>query len=66
MKPLAVNLTQGDALVWMPGWEHETEILGDEESVSLSLHFLPTSTLYQRTFATFLNNRVMNCAWENM
>jgi hypothetical protein len=65
MKPISVLLTEGDALIWMPGWEHETEIIGTEQSVSLSLHFLPGNTIYQRTFATYLKERVMeNCAWE--
>ena len=58
MQPLEVVLQQGDAIVWFPGWEHETRIL-EGLSISLSLHFQTVmSSLYIRTFKSALANRV--------
>lgn len=58
MKPHEVVLYPGDAVVWFPGWEHETKIL-DGLSVSLSLHFETVKdTLYVKTFRSFLAHRV--------
>jgi hypothetical protein len=64
LRPLEVTLGPGDALVWFPGWEHETGI-ETGPSISLSLHFLPHSaSLYLHTFRDMLSNRVSNtCNW---
>ena len=58
MQPLEVVLQQGDALVWFPGWQHETKIL-EGPSISLSLHFQTImNSLYIKTFKSALANRV--------
>ena len=62
---LDVTLQPGDALVWFPGWEHETRILIGP-SISLSLHFTsPADSTYQNTFSEVLRERVSpNCKWK--
>ena len=58
MKPYEVMLSPGNALVWFPGWEHETKIL-QGLSVSLSLHFQTLmDALYIRTFQSSLSEKV--------
>ena len=58
MRPLEVVLGPGDAVVWFPGWEHETKITKGL-SVSLSLHFdTLLDTLYVRTFRSVLTEKV--------
>eukprot|EP00118_Oscarella_pearsei_P012884 m.98257 g.98257 ORF g.98257 m.98257 type:complete len:287 (+) comp36974_c0_seq4:633-1493(+) len=59
------TLNSGDAVVWFPGWDHETKIVGDAQSVSISLHFWPTQgTQYERHFSQYLEQRIpMNCSW---
>ena len=65
LRPLEVTLSGGDALVWFPGWEHETCIT-EGLSVSLSLHFdSPSTSVYQNTFHRELTERVsQHCDWE--
>ena len=47
--PVEVKVGPGDAVVWFPGWEHETGIT-EGLSISLLLHFETTmSSLYVRT-----------------
>ena len=62
--PLKVTLGPGDALVWFPGWEHETGI-ETGPSISLSLHFLSDpASHYLHTFRDLLSSRVSNsCNW---
>ena len=64
LHPLQVTLHPGDALVWFPGWEHETGI-ETGLSISLSLHFTsPPHSRYINTFADLLSNHVSNsCHW---
>ena len=58
LHPLEVVLREGEAVVWFPGWEHETRIL-EGLSVSLSLHFeTDTNSLYVRTFRKNLADKV--------
>jgi len=58
MHPLEVVLEEGEAVVWFPGWEHETRIL-QGLSISLSLHFATvTNSLYIKTFQDALVHRV--------
>ncbi len=58
LKPLEVILEAGDAVVWFPGWEHETRILTGL-SVSLSLHFQTLlDSLYVKTFSSALGDSV--------
>ena len=64
LRPIEVTLNSGDALVWFPGWEHET-IIVEGISVSLSLHFnSPSDSVYQNAFHEELSERVSNhCDW---
>ena len=64
-RPVEVILGPGDALVWFPGWEHETSILIGP-AVSLSLHFTsPSDSAYQNTFSDLLSQRVSpDCKWN--
>jgi hypothetical protein len=64
LRPLEVVLGPGDALVWFPGWEHETGIEAGP-SVSLSLHFTPNhSSHYISSFPELLSARVSKtCNW---
>ena len=66
LHPLQVTLQPGDALVWFPGWEHETRILSGL-SISLSLHFMsPSNSSYQNTFSDLLSERVSpHCKWRD-
>ena len=66
LHPLQVTLQPGDALVWFPGWEHETRILSGL-SISLSLHFMnPSNSSYQNTFSDILSERVSaHCKWRD-
>ena len=66
LHPLQVTLQPGDALVWFPGWEHETRILSGP-SISLSLHFMsPSNSSYQNTFSDILSERVSaHCKWRD-
>ena len=58
LHPLEVVLHEGEAVVWFPGWEHETRIL-EGLSVSLSLHFdTLMDSLYVQTFRRSLIERV--------
>lgn len=51
-------MQEGDAVVWFPGWEHETRIL-QGLSVSISLHFdTKMDSLYVRTFKKILVDKV--------
>ena len=55
---MEVVVGPGDAVVWFPGWEHETRIL-EGLSISLSLHFeTGKSSLYVTTFLNHLVERV--------
>ena len=64
LRPLQVTLRSGDALVWFPGWEHETVIM-EGLSVSISLHFdSPSNSAYQNVFHQELTERVSHhCDW---
>ena len=66
LHPLQVTLQPGDALVWFPGWEHETRIVSGP-SISLSLHFTsPSNSSYQNTFSDILSGRVSpHCKWRD-
>jgi len=66
LHPLEVTLQPGDALVWFPGWEHETRILTGP-SISLSLHFIsPGNSSYQNTFSELLSQKVSpHCKWRD-
>ena len=66
LHPLQVTLQPGDALVWFPGWEHETRIVSGP-SISLSLHFTsPSNSSYQNTFSDKLSERVSpHCKWRD-
>jgi len=56
--PVEVVVGPGDAVVWFPGWEHETRIT-QGLSVSLSLHFdTAMSSLYVKTFINYLADKV--------
>lgn len=58
MQPLEVVLHEGEALVWFPGWLHETKILKGL-SISLSLHFQTImNSLYVKTFKAALADQV--------
>ena len=58
LRPSEVVLHEGEALVWFPGWEHETRIQHGL-SVSISLHFdTELDSLYVQTFQKFLRERV--------
>ena len=65
--PQEVVLGPGDALVWFPGWEHETRI-ETGPSVSLSLHFsmnyIPCH--YTAMFSDVLNQIIgITCDWSS-
>lgn len=67
LRPLEVTLGPGDALVWFPGWEHETRIeVGP--SISLSLHFLISpASHYIQTFRDILTSNVSSsCNWGHV
>ena len=66
LRPLEVTLSGGDALVWFPGWEHETVII-EGLSISISLHFdSPSDSVYQNTFHQELCDRVSHqCHWNS-
>ena len=54
LHPQEVVLKEEEALVWFPGWEHETRIQHGL-SISLSLHFdTVMDSLYIQTFKRFL------------
>ena len=65
LRPLEVTLSSGDALVWFPGWEHET-VIAEGLSISISLHFdSPSDSVYQNTFHQELSDRVSHqCHWN--
>ena len=64
LRPREVTLSSGDALVWFPGWEHET-VITEGLSVSISLHFdSPRGSIYQNAFHQELSDRVSHhCDW---
>ncbi len=57
LHPREAVVGPGDAMVWFPGWEHETRIL-QGLSISLSLHFETVSSMYVKTFLNLLAKKV--------
>ena len=64
LQPLETALGPGDALVWFPGWEHETRI-ETGPSISLSLHFSMTfRSRFTAVFRDLLTEKIgRTCDW---